>query len=252
MTRKGHRLGAVGLVAVVMTCGPLAVGLLAGTAGAQDTTTTLAPTTTTTVAPTTTTTVAPTTTTTVAPTTTTTRVRPTTTTSSSTTTTVPASSSSSSKTWGWALLAVVIVLAVVLVIVLLARARRQRRAADWDGAVGPSVAAAELARDLVLSQTAEDDEQRRASVAIRVDEAVDGLEGAAATAPDATRGQLCTRCAQNLRGLAFAVEADHLLRSGGQSPTGEQLAAADAARRDRSAELERALFELKAALAPTR
>jgi len=116
--------------------------------------------------------------------------------------------------------------------------------------VSPVVTGAELARDLVLSQTPTDDEQRRASVAVRVDEAVEGLEGAAATAPDPAHAELCTRCAQSLRGLAFAVEADHLLRSGGQHPTGEQLASADSARRHRSADLEQALLELKAVLAP--
>jgi hypothetical protein len=61
---------------------------------------------------------------------------------------------------------------------------------------------------------------------------------------------MCTRCAESLRGLAFAVEADHLMRSGGEHPTGEQLAAADAARRNRSAELAANLLELRAAVTP--
>ena len=78
-----------------------------------------------------------------------------------------------------------------------------------------------------------------------------GLERAAASAPDEARRALCSRCAESLRGLAFAVEADHLLRSGGGHPTGDQLAAADAARRSRSAELDVALRDLKAAITPT-
>ena len=61
---------------------------------------------------------------------------------------------------------------------------------------------------------------------------------------------MCTRCAESLRGLAFAVEADHLMRSGGEHPTGEQLAAADAARRNRSAELAANLLELRSAVTP--
>ncbi|HEY2593613.1 MAG TPA: hypothetical protein VGK33_06910, partial [Chloroflexota bacterium] len=61
-----------------------------------------------------------------------------------------------------------------------------------------------------------------------------------------------TRAAESLRGLAFAVEADHLMRSGGEHPTGAQLAAADAARRSRSAELDVALGDLKEAIAPKR
>ena len=55
-----------------------------------------------------------------------------------------------------------------------------------------------------------------------------------------------TACAAS----AFAVEADHLMRSGGKTPTGEQLASADSARRNRSAELNAALQELKVAIAP--
>jgi len=259
MMHRGHRLIAAGVIvtALAATSGPVALGLLGGTAGAQDTTTSVtAPTTTTTVAPTTTTsteapTTAPTTTSTTSPATTTT-AHPTTTSSSTTTTTVAPASTSSSKTWGWILLAAVIVVAIVLVALVLARVRRQGREADWDRTVVPAVTGAELARDLVLSQTAEDDEQRRASVAVRVDEAVTGLEQAASSAPDPYHGELCTRCAQSLRGLAFAVEADRLLRSGGQSPTGEQLASADAAKRNRSSELEQALQELKAVLAPGR
>ena len=244
-------------VLVVLAATPFWLGLAtlaaAPPAAGQDTTTT-APTTTTTAPPTTTTTVPPTTestTTTTHPSTTTTRARPTTTTHPTTTTTT-AKSSSSSKTWGWVLLAVVIVLAIVLVALLIARTRRQGQAAEWRRTVLPAVTAAELARDLVLSQTENDDQQRRSHVAVQVDEAVEGLERAAASAPDDVDRGLCTRCAESLRGLAFAIEADHLMRSGGQHPTGDQLASADAARRHHSAELNEALLDLKAALAQSK
>ena len=120
----------------------------------------------------------------------------------------------------------------------------------WQRSVRPAVTAAELARDLVLSQTENDDAQRRASVATQVDDAVDGLERAAASAPDDATRALSERTAESLRGLAFAVEADHLMRSGGERPTGEQLAAADQARRHRGAELDAALAELKASVSP--
>ena len=122
----------------------------------------------------------------------------------------------------------------------------------WQRSVRPAVTAAELARDLVLSQSEHDDAQRRASVAAQVDDAVDGLERAAASAPDDVSRNLSGRSAESLRGLAFAVEADHLMRSGGENPTGEQLAAADQARRHRRTELESALVELKAAVNPPR
>jgi hypothetical protein len=112
------------------------------------------------------------------------------------------------------------------------------------------VTSAELARNLVLSQSENDDAQRRASVAAQVDDAVDGLERSAASAPDDSARALCERCADSLRGLAFAIEADYLMRSGGEHPTGEQLAAADQARRHRAAEFDAALQELKAAVNP--
>ncbi|MFZ0249653.1 MAG: hypothetical protein WAL61_06885 [Acidimicrobiales bacterium] len=239
---------------LALSATPVMLGILSGSAGAQDTTTTTAPATTTTVAPTTTTTVAPTTaptTTTTLPATTTTHARPTTTTSSSTTTTTAAAkTSSSSKTWGWVLLAVVVALAVLLVALLIARTRRQGREVDWERSVRPAITAAELARELVLSQTNDDDAQHRATVGAQVDDAVDGLERVASAAPDEAHRALCMRCADSLRGLAFAIEADHLMRSGGQTPTGEQLASADSARRNRSAELTAALDDLKVAIAP--
>jgi hypothetical protein len=150
------------------------------------------------------------------------------------------------------LLGVVILLAVLLVVLLIARTRRQGREANWQRLTTPAVAAAELARDLVLSQTETDDPQRRASVTVQVDQAVAGLERAAASAPDEAQAAMCTRCAESLRGLAFAVEADHLMRSGGRHPTGEQLATADSARRNRTAELAASLRDLKATLTSTK
>jgi hypothetical protein len=143
-------------------------------------------------------------------------------------------------------------LAILLVALLLARTKRQGREADWRRLTAPAITAAELARDLVMSQTMADDAQRRASVTAQVDEAVAGLERAAAAAPDETHAAMCNRCAESLRGLAFAVEADHLMRSGGEHPTGQQLAAADAARRTRTAELEASLRDLKTALADSK
>lgn len=107
-----------------------------------------------------------------------------------------------------------------------------------------------MARELILSQTNNDDAQHRATVGVQVDDAVEGLERAAAAAPDETHRSLSMRCADSLRGLAFAVQADHLMRSGGQTPTGEQLASADSARRHRAAELTAALEDLKLAIAP--
>lgn len=243
------------LALAVLASVPLQLGVLAGGAGAQGTTTTTTTpaTTTTTTPPTTTTTTTPaTTTTTTAPPTTTTTHHPTTTTTHPTTTTTTAKSSSGTSAWGWVLLGVVILVAILLVVLLISRTKRQGRVANWQTMIVPAITAAELARDLVLSQTPTDDAERRASVSAQVDAAVANLERAAASAPDERLASLCSRCAESLRGLAFAVEADHLMRSGGEHPTGAQLAAADSARRTRAAELEAALGQLKAALAETK
>jgi hypothetical protein len=253
MTTNGRRRAATALL-LVLASAPLVVATGPGTAWAQPDTTTTDVTTTSTSAPptttstSTTTTLPPTTTTTTHPTTSTTHES--TTTSHPTTTTTPATASSSSTPWGWIILAIVLLLAAVLVALLIGRSKRQGREADWQRSVRPALTAAELARDLILSQTEHDDAQRRASVGVQVDEAVDGLERAASTAPDDLSRNMAARSAESLRGLAFAIEADHLMRSGGEHPTGEQLASADAARRNRTAELEANLLELRAAVTP--
>ena len=143
-----------------------------------------------------------------------------------------------------------IVALAVLVALLIARSRRQGREAEWRRSALAAVAAAELARDLVLNQSPSDDAQRRASVTAQVDEAAGALEQLAGVAVDESEGTLCSRSAESLRGLSFAVEADHLLHSGGEPPTGAQLAAADEARRRRQSEVDAALGRLKQAISP--
>jgi hypothetical protein len=138
----------------------------------------------------------------------------------------------------------------ILVALLIARSRRQGREAEWRRSALTAVAAAELARDLVLNQAPSDDPQRRSSVAVQVDEAAGSLEQLAGSAVDESEGALSGRSAESLRGLAFAVEADHLMRSGGEHPTGAQLAAADDARRRRQVELDTALRQLRQAITP--
>ena len=75
------------------------------------------------------------------------------------------------------MLALVLVALAVLVALLIARSRRQGREAEWRRSALSAVGAAELARDLVLNQAPSDDPQRRASVAVQVDEAAGALDG---------------------------------------------------------------------------
>ncbi len=194
------------------------------------------------------TTVAPTTTTTstVPPTTSSRPARTTTTTVAPTTaTTAPPVTTSSSTPWGLIALIVVLVIAIV-VIALLMRARNRRGAeAEWRRAVVPALSDAQLARESLLSGNgASEDPEVRGAVAVQVERAAAALDGAARKAPDAEAGSTTTSAARALRGLAFAVEADRLLRHGTAAPTGVQLAQADQARRDRGSELSTALARL--------
>lgn len=247
--RFGPAVAAVTLVTGII--------LLAATSPALAATTTTVPVTTTTL-PVTTTTVPVTTTTSTVPVTTTTQPRTTT-----TTTTVPRSTTTTSTTTpkktgtgglsgaavALIIVALVVVLAVILLLVLLGRRRRLQAEAAWRRSVLPAVSDAHLARDALLSANAmADDPQLRGSVEVQVDRAARALEQAASSAPDEVAGDATASVARSLRGLAFAVEADRLLRHGAGAPTGIQLAEADDARRSRLAELDSALGRLSARL----
>jgi C4-dicarboxylate-specific signal transduction histidine kinase len=221
---------------------------------ASATTTTTVPVTTTTVpvTTTTTTTTTSTTTTTTVPKTTTTVPKTTTTVpNTTTTTTTPKKTSSglSSAAVALIIVAIVVVLAVILLLVLLSRRRRQQALAAWRRSVLPAVSDAHLARDALLSPNAmSDDPELRGSVEVLTDRSARALEQAALTAPDEVGQSAANSVARSLRGLAFAVEADRLLRHGAGAPSGTQLAEADDARRSRLAELDSGLSRLSAQL----
>lgn len=251
---------AAGLVAVLTLAGP---GLVAGAAGhvpahavpvhavLVDTTTTTVPdTTTSTVAPTTTTTSSTTTTT--RPTTTTTHPTTTTTSSSTTTTTVPiGTTTSTSVPWGLIAVIVVVLLLIGLVIALMVGRNRKAALDAWRRRALPALSDARLAREALLSPSAlSDDAELRGAVSVQAERAAVALDQAASTAPDPAAGGSATTAAGALRGLAFSIEADRLLRNGAAAPTGVQLAQADEARRDRDAELQGALARLQAHVTP--
>lgn len=245
-TARRLALAAAGC-AVVAACllGPVTPP--AGAAPGDTTTTTVPPTTTS--VPATTTTVPPTSTTittTTASTTTTTTVQTTT-----TTTTTPAATTSSSTPWGLITLVLVLVLAIVGV-TLLFLSRNKKAAADaWRRRALPALTDARLAREALLSPSATaDDAELRAAVVVQVERASTALEHTGITAPDPSAGGSAATAAGALRGLAFAIEADRLLRHGAGAPTGTQLAQADQARRDRDGELQGALARLQGHVAP--
>ncbi len=230
--------------------GALAVAA-AGPAWAATTTTTV-PVTTTTVPPTTST--STTTTSTTQPTTTT--IPPTTSTSTSTTTTTTTPAPAATKSGGLTgtavaliVLAILLVVAVILVAVLFRRRTRRQAANDWRGTVLPAIVDARLARESLLSGNAtSDNPELRGSVDIQVDRAARALEHATRYAPNEQAQNATDAVAESLRGLAFAIEADRLLRQGAASPSGMQLAEADEARRSRLSELDTALARLSSHL----
>jgi hypothetical protein len=151
---------------------------------------------------------------------------------------------------------IVLVLAIALVLLLMRARRRKGLEADWRRAVVPALSDAQLARESLLSGNAvAEDPELRGAVSVQVERAAAALESAARTAPDPEAGPLATAAAGSLRGLAFAVEADRLLRHGASAPSGVQLAQADEARRARTTELNAALARLSARIgsgSPTR
>jgi hypothetical protein len=138
-----------------------------------------------------------------------------------------------------------LVIAIVAVALILRSRRRKATESEWRGAVVPALSDAQLAREALLSGSAmSDDTELRGAVSFQAERAAVALEGAAASAPDAHAGSLATSAGSALRGLAFAIEAERLLRHGASSPSGVQLAQADEARRARNSELSAALARL--------
>jgi hypothetical protein len=149
--------------------------------------------------------------------------------------------------WGLVALIAVLVLAIILVTVLLVVRRARVRQGTWRRAVVPALSDARLARDALLSGNAESDDDRlRADVRLQVERAATALEETVDRAPEPEDADAVRSVAGSLRGLAFAIEADRLLHHGANAPSGDQLAEADVARRDRGAELDRAIARLTA------
>ena len=250
--RRRHRLARhLGALAAVVCVSAVGLATPAGgtvpgaRAALADATTTTEAATSTSVPPTTTT-VPPTTSTTTPASTTSSRPATTTTTPATTSTTAPATAAKASKT-PWGLIALIAVLVIAIVAVAMLYRSRKKRAVEtgWRHAAIPALSDAQLARESLVSGTAaSDDPEVRGAAAAQVEKAAVALEKAAGSAPGAQAASTATAAAGSLRGLAFAVEADRLLRNGSTPPTGLQLAQADEARRARTTELNTALARL--------
>jgi hypothetical protein len=112
------------------------------------------------------------------------------------------------------------------------------------------VDAARLARSMLQPGTVDVHSEQWQAVRSRTEEAARSLERAGAHAPTDDGKLRARRTAEALRGLAFAVEANALVRSEQPPPTGEQLLEADAAIRSRAADLDASLRSLEALVDP--
>jgi len=164
---------------------------------------------------------------------------------------VPTTTTGSKTPWGLIGLIVVLVALIGLVILLMVSRNKKSALDAWRRRTLPALSDARLAREALLSPTAvSDDAELRSAVAVQVERASVALDQAGSGAPDPAAGGSATTAAGSLRGLAFAIEADRLLRHGAGAPTGVQLAQADQARRDRDTELQGALSRLQVHVAP--
>jgi hypothetical protein len=251
-------------MAVLLLVGVFVIGAVPGAAATMhaqrhEQTTTVAGETTT-VAPTT---IAPATTevptTTETPTTTEPATEPATTsstTSSTTSTTVPppaTSSGSSSTPWGW-IIAILAVIAVVLIVVLAVRRRSSSRAeSEWKNAAASALRDANLTRDMLAGEAPSGDAEaatRLTAVRDAVERVASHFDQLATSSPNDEMRRNSIGVATSLRGYYFAVESEQMLHDAPTTPTADQLATADAAKRAGAAELDAAVAAIRAYVAP--
>jgi hypothetical protein len=147
--------------------------------------------------------------------------------------------------------AIALVVVLLLVIMLIRRRNKDRAMKGWRHETTYVLDEAQLAQSL-LPRPGDDvaDSAHWHSVRERVDQVAQSLDRASASAPT-MEGSSATRAAADaLRGVVFALEADHLLRDGTRAPTPDQLAEADATARARRADLAAALEQLERLVKP--
>jgi hypothetical protein len=180
-----------------------------------------------------------------------------TTTSTPTTTVAPASTSSggSSTPWGWIIFILVLVAIALIAVLVLAARSRNRAKKVWKDAAASSLRDADLVRDMLAGEArpGEAEEATRAAAVRDSVERVSGkFEQLASTAPNDEMRDSSMSVASSLRGYFFALEAEQLLHGAPTSPTADQLAAADATKRARNADLQAAVDKIRAYVAPAR
>jgi hypothetical protein len=142
------------------------------------------------------------------------------------------------------------VVLIVVVIALIMRSRATGRAKQsWQAAATSALRDAELTRDMLGGEARPgepEDPARRASVRDNVESVAGRFDQLARNAPNDDAQREAASVASSLRGYQFALEAEQLLRNAPTAPTADQLAAADATRRERVNELDAGLAAIRA------
>jgi hypothetical protein len=139
----------------------------------------------------------------------------------------------------WLLLAAFVVFGIVALVMVLRHRRSAHAAAQWRRIARPAYDDAAMVRDLYAASAAT---PGGGPATTQVEDAATALDRAATNAPDKQRWEAAEATAAALRGLRFAIEAETLLHAG--TPTAAQLAEADATRRARTDDLDRAVAQL--------
>jgi hypothetical protein len=119
---------------------------------------------------------------------------------------------------------------------------------DWNVAAASALRDADLTRDMLAGEPRPDeaeDAARHHAVTDNVERVSARFEQLAGQAPDEEAHNSAAAVASSLRGYLFALEAERLLRGAPTPPTADQLGSADATRRARADELERALAAMR-------
>jgi hypothetical protein len=151
------------------------------------------------------------------------------------------------------IVALVLIAAALIAALIVARRRAGKNKDEWSAAAFSTLRDAELTRDQLEGEARPgqgEDPVRRRAVGDNVDRVAGRLEQLAADAPNDDAKDRAGAVASSMRGFLYALESDELLRSAPQTPTPDQLAAADTARRTRAADLDRTLGALRAYVDP--
>jgi hypothetical protein len=147
-----------------------------------------------------------------------------------------------------------VAIGLIAVIVVLAR-NRGREKQQWKDAAASSLRDADLVRDMLAGEArpGETEESTRvAAVRDNVERVSVRFDQLASGAPNDEMRDSSSRVASSLRGYFFALEAEQLLHGAPTSPTADQLAAADATKRARNADLQTAVEKIRAYVTPPR